>query len=148
MTNYPKELVRFNKDRNMHNQSFDLKVASINILEELFEAHGLKDDEDRSYSSALYKELTVLLSAAKKFDKDLIVKVNEDDIVDAFCDIQTFAFGEPLKMGYDPIKSMDETAKEINSREGKIINGKFTKFKTPEAKAKWYKANYSSCRIK
>ena len=51
-------------------------------------------------------------------------------------------------MGYDYKKCMDETLKEIESRTGEINpnTGKWEKYKTDEAKAKWYKANYSRCK--
>jgi hypothetical protein len=51
--------------------------------------------------------------------------------------------------GYDPAVAMDETLKEINSRTGKFNpeTGKWEKFKTPEAMAKWYSADYNQAKI-
>lgn len=49
--------------------------------------------------------------------------------------------------GYNPYKCMLETIKEISSRTGKWNDDlkKFIKDKSPEAQAKWYKADYSLC---
>jgi hypothetical protein len=51
-------------------------------------------------------------------------------------------------MGYNADSCMLETCKEINSREGAhdYKAGKWQKFKTPEAIAKWHKADYGSCK--
>ena len=54
-------------------------------------------------------------------------------MVDAFCDIQVFAGGEVGKLGYNNEVAMGEVAKEINSRTGSIIDGKFVKNKTEQA---------------
>jgi streptogramin lyase len=50
---------------------------------------------------------------------------------------------------YDPAVAMDETLKEINSRTGKFNpeTDKWEKFKTPEAMAKWYSADYNQAKI-
>jgi len=51
-----------------------------------------------------------------------------------------------MKLGYEPECVLNEVAKEINSRVGSIIDGKFIKDKSPEARAKWYKADYEKCK--
>ena len=52
------------------------------------------------------------------------------------------------ELGYDFDKCMDETLKEISSRTGSMNEetGKWEKFTTAEAKASWYKADYSTCK--
>ena len=52
------------------------------------------------------------------------------------------------ELGYDFDKCMNETLKEISSRTGSINEetGKWEKFTTEEAKASWYKADYSTCK--
>ena len=62
--------------------------------------------------------------------------------------IYTVAKNRIENMGYDFEKCMDETLKEIESRTGEVNpnTGKWEKYKTDEAKAKWYKANYSRCK--
>lgn len=51
-------------------------------------------------------------------------------------------------LGFDFYKAMLETIKEISSRTGSYDSKihKFVKDKSPEAKAKWYSANYDKCR--
>lgn len=52
-------------------------------------------------------------------------------------------------LGYNFYECMLETIKEISSRTGHYDENihKFIKDKSDEAKAKWYKADYSKCRI-
>lgn len=52
-------------------------------------------------------------------------------------------------MGYDFYKCMNEILKEVESRIGAFNpeTGKWEKFKTDEAKALWYKADYSKCKM-
>ena len=52
------------------------------------------------------------------------------------------------QLGYDPYQCMLETIKEISSRTGKYDEtiGKWVKNKSPEAVAKWYKADYERCK--
>lgn len=52
-------------------------------------------------------------------------------------------------LGFDFYKCMLETIKEIESRTGYYDERlkKFIKYTSDEAKAKWYKADYESCRI-
>lgn len=94
----------------------------------------------------------------KIFDKDNILF---DDIV-VIRDILSKDFSySNLYCLYDAIKkylenrcislfkAMLETYKEIDSRTGEWNEEKqkWLKYKTPEAMAKWYKANYKSCLI-
>ena len=81
------------------------------------------------------------------FNKDLFKEPTEHDVIDAFCDIEVYAFGEPLKMGYNPILCLNETADEICSRTGNIIDGKFVKDKSDEARSLWCKADFSSAKL-
>jgi hypothetical protein len=68
--------------------------------------------------------------------------------IDALCDIIVFAANAMKLLGYDPNIAMDETLKEINSRTGafKPETGKWEKFKTPEAMALWYAADYNKAK--
>ena len=51
-------------------------------------------------------------------------------------------------LGYNFIRAMDETLKEIHSRTGAWNDetGKWEKFKTEEAKALWYTADYTKAK--
>lgn len=84
----------------------------------------------------LSEELTELLRAE-----------NENEEIDALADMIVFSINAIEAKGYNAEKVMLETCKEINSREGEYNpnSKKWEKFKTPEAKAKWYKADYNSC---
>ena len=76
---------------------------------------------------------------------------NKDEMerVDALADIIVFSSTELLKKGYDVEKVLLETAKEINSRTGAWNEEaqKWQKFKTPEAKALWVKADYTDTKL-
>ena len=143
-------MIGFQTDRNLHEQDFDLKVASMNILEELLEAHGVEDcckESKRERKELLYLALTKLVDEVKLFEPEKFEEPTEHSSIDAFCDIAEFAIGEPLKMGYNPIICLDEMSKEINSRVGTIIDGKFEKDKSKEAMSKWYYADYEKARL-
>lgn len=60
-----------------------------------------------------------------------------------------YLMAEMHSLGYDPYVSMDETIKEISSRTGKYVEEekKWIKDTSPEAQAKWYKADYKSARL-
>lgn len=70
--------------------------------------------------------------------------------IDALCDIIVFAVNAMRIRGYDPNVAMNETLKEINSRTGSFNpeTGKWEKFKTPEAMALWYAADYDKAKVK
>lgn len=67
--------------------------------------------------------------------------------IDAICDIMVFCITELPKYGIDPNLALTETLKEIASRTGEWSpkEGKWLKYKTPEAKALWYTADYDKC---
>jgi len=68
--------------------------------------------------------------------------------IDALCDIIVFAVNAMKIKGYNPNIAMEETLKEINSRTGAFndATGKWEKFKTPEAMALWYSADYNKAK--
>jgi hypothetical protein len=70
--------------------------------------------------------------------------------IDALCDVIVFAVNAMRIRGYDPNVAMEETLKEINSRTGAFnpATGKWEKFKTPEAMALWYAADYEKAKLK
>ena len=133
MNNVINEIKRFQKDRLLDKQSFNHKTEVIHILEELLETIG-------------YESLYARDKATEIYEKHFYLEPREkEELVDAFADIIVFAIGSIMKLGYEPECVLEEVAKEINSRVGKIIDGKFVKDTSPEAKAKWYKANYNKC---
>ncbi len=144
-----KELRRFQTDRGLDKQEFCITVASKNIIEELLEAHGIKEDRDRILTRDLYEHMALMVHRVKceeagfPLHKVKWIKPTNRMKVDAFCDIQVFAGGEVGKLNYNNEIALHEVATEINSREGEMIDGKFCKWKDPGSKARWYKADFS-----
>lgn len=104
------------------------------IAEELFELMHYNDEECKvnveQFMTTFYKAPEV---------------INMNTIIDASCDMTVFNTNFTEQAGYDANIAMNETIKEISSRTGAInkVTGKWEKFKTPEAMAKWYTADYN-----
>ena len=123
------KIVDWNKERKLNEQPFKLKEEISFIIEELLESTGeYKSIDARSKALELVKTFK---------DND-----NDEEIIDAFGDIIVFATGTILKLGYDPDKVMEEIFKEIDSRKGKIIDGKFVK----DPLIMPYKADLKKCK--
>jgi len=146
MSNAISEIKRFQFNRGLNFQNFDSLNEHTNIVEELLESIGFDvPKENRSKLAESVKEFV-----NKLFIDDVVKESNTNhdvyEKVDAYADIVVFAVGALIKLGYEPEEVLLETCKEIHSREGEMIDGKFIKFDTPEAKAKWHKADYSRCK--
>ena len=143
------ELIRFQTDRGLDKNEYNALNEHGNIIEELLESIGL--DVAKSDRPALKVELTkfintlIGLGIAKVPEADYVITAEEQ--VDAYCDIITFATGAILKLGHNPEIAISECGKEINSRVGGMVDGKFEKDLSEEAKANWYQADYSKSRI-
>tara|TARA_B100000508_G_scaffold113035_1_gene91543 strand:+ start:3467 stop:3865 length:399 start_codon:yes stop_codon:yes gene_type:complete len=125
------KIVTWNEERGLDKIPFDhVKEASF-ILEELLESTG-------HFDSVTAREKALQYAAEIVGETDS----TPEQVVDAWADIIVFATGAMVKLGYDPSKVMDEVYKEINSRTGKMVDGKFVK--DPEAKL--YEANIKSCK--
>jgi len=135
------ELKRFQTDRNLQTMPFDVVNESANIVEELLEAQGL--DVAKSDRPLLKAEFIGFVAGAENFTTPI-----EVDSVDAFADIIVFAVGALMKMGYEPDDVLMEASKEINSRVGEMVDGKFEKDLSNEAQSNWYKADYTNCKLK
>jgi predicted HAD superfamily Cof-like phosphohydrolase len=72
---------------------------------------------------------------------DELVENTIEDQLDALADVIVFAVGAMVKLKANPNCVMDETLKEIESRTGEIIDGKFVKDLTGTE----YTANYKLC---
>jgi len=81
--------------------------------------------------------------------KSALSSNDEHEEIDSCADHIVLAANHIAQKGYDLDLVMKEVLKEINSRTGAInpVTGKWTKFKTTEAKDKWYKADYSTCKL-
>lgn len=144
-----KSLIKFQTDRGLDKKEFNPINEASNIIEEILESIGL--DVPKENRPRLKNLVTEFLKACQGSG---IAKKNyslEEPIeyipVDAYCDIITFATGALLKLGYNPEKAITECGKEINSRVGSMVDGKFEKDLSDEAKANWYKADYSKAKL-
>lgn len=143
-----KELVKFQTDRDLDKKPFELQNEVASIFEELLEAGGLSVSKaDRPRLKAELNEFITDLRNKGIATSQYEVLGNFEQ-VDAFADIITFATGAILKLGHDPRIAIAECGKEINSRVGEIVDGKFEKDLSETAQANWYKADYSKSLIK
>ena len=141
------EMIRFQTDRGLDKKDFNIDDELLNIIEEMLEAKGVRDKDDREFSKIVLDSFNSFVSYVSLYEKDYYSEPTDHTEVDAFCDIIEYATGGILKKRYNPIITLDEMAKEINSRVGKFKNGKFTKDKSIEAQAKWYKADFTKARL-
>jgi len=142
-----KELILFQTDRGLDKKEYVAHNEAANIFEELLEAAGF--DVAKKDRPKLKTELSGFVSDL--MEEGIAVATpkppTKEDRADAYCDIITFAVGALLKLGYDPEKAIIECGKEINSRAGSMVDGKFEKDLSDEAKANWYKADYTVAEI-
>ena len=140
-----KEIVEWQKERLLDKQEFSYKNESVNIVEELIEMSGFSVPKE--YREKLMNEFAKFKI---KFIKHNDLKILDGDdaeiAVDALFDICVFAIGAMLKLGYEPECVFREGINEISTRVGSIVDGKFQKDTSEEAKRNWYKAEYSKCK--
>lgn len=146
--NILERIVNWQKSRGLikNPKNFNVNVESLNLLEEIIELnYNLKSKQAREIAILLEEVIQDKL----KYDHEIFdPNTSDNQKIDALCDLIVYATGAIRKLGYNPKHAMDETLKEIESRQGKIIKGKFEKNESPEAQAKWYKANYDIALIK
>ncbi len=113
------QLVSWSTEREIDKQNPDRNGYCANVTEELGEWLKAWDDDD------------------------------EHEKIDALGDNIVFSGTEMIKMGYNPDKVLAEVFKELNSRTGAWSDEdqKWKKFKTEEAKSKWYKADFKGCKL-
>ena len=128
-----KRIVKWNKERGLIEKGFNQKTEIAHIIEELMESTGKEDS--LSAREMAEKRAEEILGGSENN--------NKEEIVDAFADIIVFATGSIVKLGYDPEKVMDEVLKEIESRTGKMIDGKFVK----DLNVEMYKAKLEKCKF-
>ena len=129
-----KRIIDWNNQRGLIEKGFNQKNEVSFIVEELLESTGKYDSLSAREKA---EEITVEILKGEE-------NQNKEEIIDAFADIIVFATGAIGKLGYDPEIVMDEVLKEIESRTGKMIDGKFVK----DLDAKMYKADFSKAEIK
>lgn len=126
------KIVDWNDERGLIERGFHFKNEVSFITEELLESTG-------KYDSISGREEALRLA------DEIVGEIDPEaeKVVDAMADIIVFATGAIAKLGYDPTKVMDEVYKEINSRTGQLVDGKFVKNK----EAVLYQADFTACKI-
>ena len=145
-----KNLIKFQTDRGLDKKEYNALNEHGNIIEELLESIGLdvpkvNRPQLKVAIEKFFGEVAGIGTAVIKYES--VHSTPKEEQVDAYCDIITFATGAILKLGYDPIKAIEECGKEINSRAGSMVDGKFEKDLSPEAQANWYQADYSKAEL-
>ena len=123
-------IVKWNIERQLIKEP-DLEKETSFVIEELLE---MNTDMDSKTARPIAKQIT----------KSIVqpgYKPTREQVLDAAADGIVFLTGLMAKLDADPNKVMDEVLKEIESRAGKIIDGKFVK----DQHVKTYKANLSNC---
>jgi len=138
-----KRIKDWQTERMLDKQPYEWQNEATNIIEELVEAKGYKVVDREKLKKMVGGMINNLEFSGVIEKRD---SFDDVDIADAFCDVIVFAVGALMKAGFEPTCALDETLKEIESRKGKIKNGKFQKDTSLEAKAKWVKADYEKCR--
>ena len=125
------KIVEWNRERGLLEKGFNQEKETSFIIEELLESTG-------NYDSISARE------KAEQYAKEITsgAQPKSHDVIDALFDIVIFASGAMAKLGYNPTKVMNEGFKEINSRKGSLIDGKFVK--DPDAKK--YEADFTHCK--
>ena len=139
------KIANWNVERNLHTIIPDDSTVIYCKLEETFEFLGINKcfADDKQFKKLVNKYKTYILEEAEALGATATI----EEKVDALNDDTVFNSGFVLRYGYNPTKALNETVKEIDSRTGVFDEdtGKWSKLKTPEAKALWYTAEYSSC---
>lgn len=125
------KIVEWNRERGLLDKPFNHPKEVSFIVEELLESAG---NHDSITARAKAEKIATDITDPEYFDTE--------KAVDAFADIIVFATGAIAKLGYHPDKVMDEVYKEINSRSGKLVDGKFVK----DPQATKYTADFSVCK--
>lgn len=127
------KIVEWNRERGLIKRGFDHKTEASFIIEEILESTGnIKSEEARPRALAYAEEMITNPDG------------KPESIIDALGDIIVFATGAMAKLGYDPSMVMDEVYKEINSRTGSLLDGKFVK----DLDAERYTADFTNCKLK
>lgn len=137
---FVEDLRKWRSDRNI--TSCDTRVYVANIVEELLEIYFTNKRVIR-----FLQWLVMLIFVFRK-------PISEFNTIDAISDVKVFSVNEVELMGYDVYRTMDETVKEISSREQDLDqkiewekNGAVGKWKknSQQDRDTLYTADYSSC---
>ena len=138
-------IMKFQIDRGLDKQQYSGANEQTNILEEILEARGLKiSKENRGDLMDEFDEFAEMLEERQIASR--MPNLMEHEMVDAYNDVIVFAVGSIMKLGHNPKLTLKEVAKEINSRKGSMVNGKFEKDLNQDP-ATLYLADYTTCRV-
>ena len=127
-----KSITKWQEERGLASMPYNPRTEVKNIVEELLEAIGCKDDD-----------ITKWITNEIMMHENIAEPPSEEEKVDAYCDIIILSIGAILKLGYEPNLALKETVKEISHRKGSMgKDGKWQK----EITGNEYKANYKTCR--
>ncbi len=144
--NVIKEIKTFAKDRLINELEPNMLDYATNVVEEVVE--GIGGSYNKDTRSGLKDRLNdFLVNELKIQEQSLNKQVDKHAVIDALCDITVFSITEMMKHNYDPEAALIETAKEINSRRGEIVDQKFQKYTDDYHKSLWYKADYDKTKI-
>jgi hypothetical protein len=134
------EIVRFAKDRGIDRLQPDNDEYVANVIEELLELGGYsvpkeKRPQLRDLANNLLGNIVQVMHLPR------LGSVDKESRIDAIGDVAVFSLPELTKYNVDPSCILNEIAKEINSRTGKIVDGKFQK----DENVKTYKAQFGRC---
>ena len=105
-------IIEWQKTRHLDEGGYNPQQSAYNFLEELAEGSG--------YPTIACKVI------AKELSREFTQGAPFEEIVDSRCDLIVFAIGDLLKLGVNPIDALEETLKEISSRQ-----------QDPEQKTRW-----------
>ena len=148
------EMMRFQTNRQLDKMPYDNLNETTLVLEEIFESFVFDvPKENREALSNSFKRWMTTCTTNKVITYDTSKVDDNGDVlweesVDSTCDQIVFLVGKLMKLGVDPKLALLETSKEINSRKGRLIDGKFTKYREDEEGYEpTYKADYTKFKV-
>lgn len=147
ISNILEELTEFSRAKDAHDYIDALCDISVFLL------NTIDYDIDATKVLQSYQVIPERLFSYDKEDQQAMCRIIATTILTYLDDrkelILYFIVWLVGKLGYSYYLCMDETLKEIESRVGHYDETikKFVKDKSPEAQAKWYKADYSKCKV-
>jgi hypothetical protein len=146
---YIDRVFMWNEERELLNH-FDGDLEFRLLNEELDELQQAEEQGD------IYEQVDAILDICVVFIgsciKASLHKVNLQDNLKSykvFESIVETAFESITKLGYEPKCAFNECLLEIESRTGRIVNGKFSKWREGDKEFTGnYKANYELCLLK
>ena len=141
MINPIDELIRFQTDRELDKQPYDALNEATSMFEETLETFGY--DVPKANRKDLKTKLSIFISEIVLAGIACEGDTTKDGKTNGHADQIALSVGALLKLGMCPNAVLIETAKEINSRVGTMVDGKFEKDLTKSDD--WYIPDYSNC---